>query len=75
MDTTLQTLLADIERFLEQWAMTPSRFGQLAMNDAKFVSRLREGKDVRTGTADRVREFMRDYRPPVQKKAAEYHAI
>lgn len=59
--TALDQLRTDIERFLTRTGMSPSRFGICAMNDAKFVSRLRDGSSVRLDTADRVRRFMAEY--------------
>jgi len=59
--TSMDQLLSEIETFLERHDMAPTKFGTLAMNDAKFVGRLRAGQRVRLDTADRVRDFMRSY--------------
>jgi hypothetical protein len=54
-------LLSDIEAFLKRFGMGAAAFGVAALNDGRFVSRLRAGKDVRLETADRVRAFMKSY--------------
>jgi len=58
MKSTREILLEEIEAFLDHHQMAPTQFGALAVRDAKFVGRLREGHDVRTKTVDRVRDFM-----------------
>lgn len=58
-----QQLVNEIEAFLAKHEMGAPEFGRLAMNDVAFVYRLRQGRDVRASTADRAREFMRDFRP------------
>lgn len=62
--TTLE-LLSEIEAFLarDDVKMTESTFGRLAVNDGKLVTRLRIGKDVTFGTAEKVRSFMEGYDP------------
>jgi len=58
-----QKLLDEIETFLVRAGMNPSDFGTLAKNDSGLVFRLRQGKDVRSGTASELRKFMESYRP------------
>ena len=58
-------LLAEIETFLAQRGMKAGTFGMRAVNDGKFVGRLRRGADLHTRTAARVRAFI------VACKAAE----
>jgi hypothetical protein len=65
-------LLHDIERFLKQSGMDHTRFGKEALNDPSFVARLRSGKDVRTGTVDRIRNFIAEKsRPLAGRRRAE----
>lgn len=67
MDTTKrdpQKLLDEIESFLVRMDMNATEFGRLSKNDGAIVFRLRDGKDVRTGTASEIRRFMETYRPP-----------
>lgn len=56
-------LLAEVEEFLKRHAMAPTTFGTLAANDMKLVSELRDGRDIRLSTADRIRRFMEEYQP------------
>lgn len=51
-------LVKDIEQFCREAGIAESTFGKRAVNDGKFVGRLREGKRVTTATVARVREFM-----------------
>lgn len=62
--TAREQLLADIEAFIARHAMYPTTFGRLAANDTALVSRLRNGATVRLDTAERLRRFMSEYRPP-----------
>lgn len=66
--TDREKLLHDIEHFIKSAEMTPTRFGVLAMNDRALLHRLRSGGDVRTETARRLREFMKDWKPPSNPK-------
>lgn len=59
--SSTEILLADIEAFLLRTGMKAADFGMLAVRDIAFVYRLRDGRDLRMSTADRVREFMRAY--------------
>lgn len=57
-------LLIEIEAFLaarrgQPDAMAETTFGRLAVNDGKFVRRLRDGCNMTLATIDRVRKFMR----------------
>lgn len=56
--TDQEKLLADIEAYLSLHGMAATTFGARAVQDGKFVARLRAGKDVTLRTADRVRAFM-----------------
>ena len=58
-------LLSEIEAFLVSTGMNPSDFGTLSKNDSGLVFRLREGKDVRSGTASHLRRFMEKHRRPL----------
>lgn len=60
--------LAEIEAFLVKHKMRKTVFARLAGQRFLFVDRLRDGGDVLMGTVDEVRQFMRDYRPPVSVK-------
>lgn len=53
-----QTLINEIAEFCRQRTIAESTFGRLAVNDGKFVGRLRSGKGVTTRTLKRVCDFM-----------------
>ena len=59
MDTQTQ-LLAEIEAFLATREIAESTFGRLAVNDGKFVSRLRARANMTLATIDRARDFIRE---------------
>lgn len=56
-------LLEEIEAFLSRTGMNATEFGIRSKNDRALVIRLRQGKDVRSGTASELRRFMETYRP------------
>ena len=51
-------LLDAIAEFCRHKSMAESTFGRLAVNDGKFVSRLRDGARITPETLDRVAQFM-----------------
>ncbi len=53
-----QTLIDEIEKFCRTRTIAETTFGRMAVNDGKFVGRLRSGKGVTTRTLKRVRDFM-----------------
>jgi hypothetical protein len=52
------TLLGSISDFCRRTGMAESTFGRRAVNDGKFVARLRDGARVTPETLTRVNEFM-----------------
>lgn len=56
--STIRTLLDEIAAFLRDVDMAETTFGRHAVNDGKFVGRLREGSGVTVATVDRVRAYM-----------------
>jgi hypothetical protein len=56
------SLLSDIDAFLAAHQMSEARFGVEALGDKHFVQELRQGRDIRLSTQDRVRRFMLTYR-------------
>src|SRR2546421_10271620 len=52
------TLLGSISDFCRRTGMAESTFGRRAVNDGKFVSRLRDGARVTPETLQRVNQFM-----------------
>lgn len=53
-------LLAEIEAFLPKRRIRETTFGRLAVNDGKFVQRLRDGANMTLATIDKARAFIRD---------------
>lgn len=66
----MPTLLQEIETFCETHDLKEGVFGILALNDKNFVGQLRDGRDMRLSTVERVRRFMATYRPEPQADAA-----
>lgn len=58
----MDTLLSDIEAFMEAQGLSPTRFGHDALGDKHFVKQLRAGRRVWPETERRVRQFMAAYR-------------
>ena len=58
METSGGTLLDSIVRFCRRVGMAESTFGRRAVNDGKFVSRLRDGARVTPETLDRITAFI-----------------
>lgn len=54
----MSTLLPDIERYLQQTGMSPSRFGYKAARNSRLVERLRDGRRVWPETEQQVVAFM-----------------
>lgn len=65
----MPTLLGEIDAFLAKHGLSESQFGTLATNDKNLVPDLRDGRDVRMSTAEKIRDFMADYRPDQQAAA------
>lgn len=53
-----EELLGDIEKFCRAHLMAESTFGRRAVNDGKFLARLKAGGSINVDTVDRVRKFM-----------------
>lgn len=68
--TDVDTFLERVEKFLAQHEMTPTFFGKSFAGDPLFVFQLREGREPRRATRDRITAAMREYRAPVTGDAA-----
>ncbi len=66
----MEQLLAEVEDFIRHHGLSDAKFGKLALNDNKFVQQLRERRDLRMSTVDKVRAFMAAYRPEPAKADA-----
>ena len=56
--STIADLLAEIEAFCKEAGIAEATFSTRAVNDGKFVGRLREGSNVTVGMVDRVRAYI-----------------
>jgi hypothetical protein len=56
-------LLKEITDYCREAGLAESTFGKLAVNDGKFVNRLREGGRITTNTLERIRGFIADNPP------------
>lgn len=52
-------LLDQIEAYIEQTCMPPSRFGRLSAGDPRLVADLKAGRKLRCKTEDRIRQYLR----------------
>lgn len=53
-------LLREVERFLRQNGTPATRFGRDAMGDPRFVFDLRNGRDPRPSTVERVLAYLEE---------------
>lgn len=51
-------LLREVEKFLRQTDIAPTRFGREALRDPRFVYDLRNGRDPRPSTVAKVLAFL-----------------
>ena len=64
----------EIEAFLIKTGMPAATFGRNALADPAFVFDMREGRDMKSSTIDKLREYMADYRPS-QRKAGNAQSV
>lgn len=60
-------ILSEVETFIEANRLTPTGFGKLAAQDPRLVFQLRDGRELRRSLRERVRAFMRDYKPEAER--------
>ncbi len=58
------SIITQIESFLSEHNMAAATFGKLALNDPALVIDLKNGRDLRQSTVERLRRFMVEYRSP-----------
>ena len=68
MKTTRQTLIDDIDAFIERHDMHTTVFSQLAMKDSAFLLRLKDGTEPSAPTIDKVRKFMAEYKGHTKRR-------
>jgi topoisomerase IA-like protein len=59
---TADQVLGEIRDYCRATQTAESTFGRLVVNDGKLVSRLRDGAKITTGTLDKVRAYLSEYR-------------
>jgi hypothetical protein len=61
----MNPLLQDIEAFLEthRATLSPTAFGEMAMNDRHLVRQMRGGRRIWPETEAKIRRFMATYKP------------
>ena len=62
MHNTTRALLTEIEGFLAESGLSPTKFGLAAVNDGHLLKNLRSGASVTLKTADKVRAYMSQQR-------------
>jgi hypothetical protein len=65
MDNPRQILLSEINQFLEKRGMPPTVFGWEAIRDPNFVRSLRDGREPRFSTVERVLDFIKAHEESV----------
>jgi hypothetical protein len=68
--STQEQLLAEIEAFLRNRRMAETTFGRVAVNDGKFVARLRLGGNMTLATVAKVRAYIKAA-PPIAEEGAD----
>lgn len=63
MMTLMENMEHEIAAFCRKHGIPDSRFGREAMNDPAFVYSLREGRDLKVSTVNKLRAFMENYKP------------
>ncbi|WP_367347555.1 hypothetical protein [Sphingobium yanoikuyae] len=66
----MDTILSDIEAFLDAQELGAATFGDLAMKDRHLVRQLRNGRRLWPETERKIRHFMATYRPTKPASAA-----
>jgi hypothetical protein len=72
MQNSNSSLLREIESFLDSSELSASAFGQEVMGDRHLVRRLRNGGSVTLPTADKIRGFIKDWKPRRKPKAGHH---
>jgi hypothetical protein len=60
----MDTLISEIDAFLAAHPeLSEWQFGDLAMGDRRFIPEVRKGREVRSKTVARARNWMAEYQP------------
>lgn len=60
--------LTEVEQYIRATASTPTKFGKDAAGDPTFVFDLREGREPRRRTRERVLQFIKNNPPPRSRR-------
>ncbi|GAN66876.1 hypothetical protein AA0481_0597 [Acetobacter orientalis NRIC 0481] len=71
MVTEPDPILPAVEAFLAREGISPTSFGKNAVNDPAFVRDLREGRELRKKTRDRVFAFLAHPKMPKRTPTSE----
>jgi tRNA U34 5-carboxymethylaminomethyl modifying enzyme MnmG/GidA len=58
MKTIEQELLSEISKYRKATGLSMSKFGMLATEDPKLLSRLKKGKGITSTTINKIRKFL-----------------
>jgi phosphopantothenoylcysteine decarboxylase / phosphopantothenate---cysteine ligase len=75
MPSTTHALLTEIEGFLAESGVSPTKFGLAAVNDGHLIKNLRGGASVTLKTADKVRAYMANQRSVASARNVSREAI
>jgi hypothetical protein len=53
-------LMQCIERHMRSHKMSPTRFGREAVGDPNLISQLRDGRELRSATLQRIVDYLND---------------
>jgi 2,4-dienoyl-CoA reductase-like NADH-dependent reductase (Old Yellow Enzyme family) len=53
-------LLQRIERHLRARRMSPTRFGRESVGDPNLIAQLKDGRELRAATAQRITDYLND---------------
>lgn len=57
-----EQIIREVDDFLYESEIPPAIFGRDALGDSNFVGELRQGRDLRVSTIERLRDQMEYYR-------------
>ena len=51
-------MLGEVDAYLRKSGMAPTAFGRAAVNDPRLVQDLRNGRELRASTQQRIRDYI-----------------
>ncbi|MEA3044550.1 MAG: hypothetical protein QOH47_2388 [Sphingomonadales bacterium] len=57
----MDDLLSEIEAFRDAHGIAETTFGRKAANDTRLIGQLRDGRELRRATVEKVRRYMLTY--------------